>query len=408
MIEQLGIENFQSHEESILDFCPGVNTIIGTSNNGKSATVRGLRWLLFNKPNGIGFVSHWNLTDKGTLKKATRVWVKLSGEIGIARYRTKDENGYKIGEKKLEAIGQDLPEEVARLLNLTDVNFQNQLDAHFLLSESAGEVARFFNRTIRLDIIDTILAAVESKKRKNKAEAEALALTVKGYSEERAALEWIETADSYLAKAEALDEKLKGMRRDRDALISTAEEYDDNNLRSRSIDTTEAEAALTEIDSAILAKREAEKARDALKDSLEVYDAHQVSIDAFQGVGEAALLLTEIELVMEGLEEQKDQLEDLETDLLLYEKAEATLAKVESLPDIDDYLTKIEEKQKTIKADREAITILRGSLREYEEEEQTVQESAEAITELEAQLPDLCPMCGNPWDGADHDHKEAK
>lgn len=399
MIEQLGIENFQSHEESVFDLGPGVNTIVGTSNNGKSAVLRGLRWLLFNKPNGIGFVSHWNLTEKGALKNTTKAWVKLSGGINITRYRTKDENGYKIGEKNLEAIGQDLPEEVAKLLNITDVNFQNQLDAHFLLSESAGEVARFFNRTIRLDIIDTLLAAVESKKRKNKAEVESLAETVKDYVEELAGLGWIEMADTYLAKAEALDEKITSARRSRDTLAGTVEEYDDFLLVSRAIDTTDAEKAIETIETAIVYGRGYAKAKAELEESLGTFEDYQTTLYDLSKLPAVIDAVTKLELVTKVIEDAKEQIKDLETDLTVYEKAKASVTAAEALPDIDDYLTKIEEKQTAIALDRGAFKILCDTLEAVAELQSVIDDADAAIEAAEASLPDLCPLCGNPWDG---------
>jgi exonuclease SbcC len=408
MIEQLVLDNFQSHEESVFIFGPGINTIIGSSNNGKSAVLRGLRWLLFNKPNGIGFVSHWNLTDKGVLKKATQAHVVLSGGIGITRYRTKDENSYRIGEKKLEAIGQDLPEEVAKLLNLTDVNFQNQLDAHFLLSESAGEVARFFNRTIRLDIIDTLLAAVESKKRKNKAEVEALTEAVKAYGEELEGLSWLETADGYLAKAEVLDEKVKAARKDRAVLDETFLEYVDLRILSRSIDMDEPEAVLGVIDRIGLEVTAQKRGVEELSDGLSTFTDHQATLDGLAHIGETALLVTELELVAEGIEEAKEQVGDLESDLVLLAIEQKAARDAEKVPDIDGYLDRIEEKQTALALDRGTVRTLQDELETFEDSEEARTSAEAEIERLEATLPELCPMCGNPWDGADHDHGEAK
>jgi predicted phosphodiesterase len=49
-LERLVLENFQSHLRTELKLVPGLNVILGESNQGKSAIIRALHWLLFNEP----------------------------------------------------------------------------------------------------------------------------------------------------------------------------------------------------------------------------------------------------------------------------------------------------------------------------------------------------------------------
>ena len=65
MISGLLLKNFQSHKKTILHFHPGVNAIIGKSNSGKTAILRALYWIIYNRPSGISFVSFWNRDKKG-------------------------------------------------------------------------------------------------------------------------------------------------------------------------------------------------------------------------------------------------------------------------------------------------------------------------------------------------------
>jgi len=55
MIKYLQIQNFQSHKDSLLEFDPGVNVIVGSSDSGKTAVIRALRWLVWNRPSGDAF-----------------------------------------------------------------------------------------------------------------------------------------------------------------------------------------------------------------------------------------------------------------------------------------------------------------------------------------------------------------
>ena len=55
-IKQLRLKNFQSHEDTVLDFVPGLNVLLGNSDTGKSAIVRAIRWLFYNEPAGDEFL----------------------------------------------------------------------------------------------------------------------------------------------------------------------------------------------------------------------------------------------------------------------------------------------------------------------------------------------------------------
>lgn len=56
-IKSIEIENFQSHKYSKLDFSERLNVIVGPSDNGKSAIIRALKWVLFNEPKGTDFIT---------------------------------------------------------------------------------------------------------------------------------------------------------------------------------------------------------------------------------------------------------------------------------------------------------------------------------------------------------------
>ena len=145
MFKFLQIQNFQSHENTLLEFDSGVNVIIGSSDSGKTAILRAMRWLLTNRPGGDSFRSNWG---GDTI-------VNIHTEEGnIKRSKTAKDNMYVLNNQEFKAMGMDVPEEVKLLLNMNEVNLQGQLDAPFLLSNSSGEVAQYFNQIIQLDAID--------------------------------------------------------------------------------------------------------------------------------------------------------------------------------------------------------------------------------------------------------------
>ena len=56
MLKRIRIKNFQKHDKLDIEFSPNVTTIVGSSDSGKSAIVRALRWACLNKPNGNSFI----------------------------------------------------------------------------------------------------------------------------------------------------------------------------------------------------------------------------------------------------------------------------------------------------------------------------------------------------------------
>jgi exonuclease SbcC len=152
MLKSLSIKNFQSHKKTALEFHPGINVITGASDSGKTAIIRALRWLVYNRPTGEAFRSSWG--------GETTVSLSLDN-YSIQRTKDKAQNSYWLDSMEFKAFGTDVPEEIQQVLNLNDINIQQQLDRPFLLDDSPGEVAAHFNRVAHLDIIDKGLQNVQ-------------------------------------------------------------------------------------------------------------------------------------------------------------------------------------------------------------------------------------------------------
>ncbi len=202
MLQSLVIKNFQAHERIKIQLDSGITTIVGPSDVGKSAIIRAIRWVMLNQPRGADFIR----------EGADQVSVKLTLDSQIVK-RTRGDgvNSYEVGDKKFEAFNNDIPPEVARLLNVSGLNFQNQHDNVFWFSETAGEVSRQLNNIIDLGSIDKVLGYLNSQLR------EATGRVT--YSTERLeaariackALKPVEAADRELRRIEALDTHWKGL-----------------------------------------------------------------------------------------------------------------------------------------------------------------------------------------------------
>jgi len=174
MIKSIKLKNLFSHEDSLLNFSPGVNIICGKSNDGKSAIRRAICWVADNRPLGVGMIRYYYINgEKHLTEEALAELVKdANGKIiTVSRSKTKNSNGkYTIadGESKisLSSFGQAPPPEVLDVINLNEINIQRQLSPYFLAFDPPGQVATFLRSITKLNEIDSVCNLISSKLRK--------------------------------------------------------------------------------------------------------------------------------------------------------------------------------------------------------------------------------------------------
>ena len=152
MLHSIQISNLQSHKNTKLEFVPGLNVIVGPTDSGKTAIIRALKWLVWNRPQGDSIRSNWG--------GDTIVELQTDSNI-IKRTKTNQSNEYVLDKTKFNAVGTNIPEEIQIALNLDEINLQQQLDSPFLLTSSPGEVAKHFNKVVHLDMIDKSMQSVQ-------------------------------------------------------------------------------------------------------------------------------------------------------------------------------------------------------------------------------------------------------
>jgi len=156
MIQSVRLHNFESHQDSLFEFVPGVNIIVGATDSGKTAVIRSLKKAITNRPLGNDFVS-WPEVNDG---EDSSIEIKTDTDT-IVRSTGKQEE-YKLNDMVFHAFGTSVPEEVVKALNMNEINLKTQFESHFLLSLSAGEVASHYNKVARLDKIDRGTSNVNS------------------------------------------------------------------------------------------------------------------------------------------------------------------------------------------------------------------------------------------------------
>lgn len=392
MLDVVEISNYQSHEISRFEFCSGINVIVGPSDNGKSAVLRAICWVIENKPDGVGFVSHWNLTDKGVLKSPTVVSLFFDRRI-ITRRRGKDVNQYEIDGKVLDTVGRDVPPDVASALNMTEVNIQRQLDAHFLLSDSAGEVARILNRTIRLDDIDKLLALVEQKKRATRSSVEQVSIELDEVSNQVKDLGWIENVELLVEKCKTLSISSIGMKKNKEVLELLLREYSSLQQILQDCNTGSAEQDVEEV--LQLDKR--------LTDAKIDLNDLKISLDRFSAANDTLTSLKDLDAILEMVDKAASyistkaaleiQLRDLKESVLEYDKGLQVVNECGDLGELEECIQSINDLQVSRSKVASNLDVLRKMSNEFTILSLSISPINDEIVQLEESLPEICPVC---------------
>jgi exonuclease SbcC len=347
MIREIKIKNLQSHEDSTLVFSPNVNVIIGTSNSGKTAILRALNWVKNNRPLGIeNLASHWIVDGKGKLDD--EIEVKLTTDSAeVTRKRTKSENQYIVDDLILNVVKTDVPEQVTSMLKLTDTSIQNQHDSPFLLSKSNGEVAKFFNKVVNLEIIDKVLSNAESEKRKASRKIEDTIERISQLDKEIVQYDWLKNIDKVIKEIEVLETEV---------LDSKEKVKDLNNIIG-----------------------------DLMK---EIEVVHKSDI------------LRRLSFLIEKSEKKQILLEKMKNDNALLESKLAELKKELSVilrKEEIEALKQVINELRDLERGRINLNPLMKDITDLKEYNKSVSNYNSELINLKSKLPDVCPMCGNKY-----------
>lgn len=146
-INRVEIKNFQAHKHIVIDFVNGMNVIKGESNAGKSAILRAIYWVLYDKPNGSDFIT--------TGAKSCSVRLHLSNGFIIERKRTKSSSGSYLLTKPGDTIAQEfkgfsnsIPVDITNAHQMPElringtsyrINIASQLDTPFLIGNNSAD-----------------------------------------------------------------------------------------------------------------------------------------------------------------------------------------------------------------------------------------------------------------------------
>jgi len=193
-LREICLRNFQKHKDFRLLFDPGVNTIVGPTDIGKSSVVRAIRWVVFNRPLGDFFITRG--------EKFCSVSLYFLGEGEVVREKGEGINRYVLssnGDKLiLDSVGTDVPIKVRNFLRMGDVNFSLQHDPPFLFGLSGGELTRRLDDYFGLSEIEGIVNEVIRRERQVSSELSVLDTELEEVEGSISRLVWVREALSFL------------------------------------------------------------------------------------------------------------------------------------------------------------------------------------------------------------------
>jgi exonuclease SbcC len=238
MINSIQIHNYQTHKDTKINLSKGVNVITGESSQGKTALLRALIWALTNKPSK-GKPSWWD-------KNSSNVVVEFTDKTIIQRGRKKNLNYYKSSliNNDLTAFGQNVPDEIKQIVCMNDVNIHKQFDTPFLLSSTAGDVAKLLNKIVNLEIIDSSLFKANQKKRKEKQQLEFVEQRKIELEKELNNFGWLDNAEKDLNKINNIQTRYDNINKEYNEIediINSLERMDEGLLEINKLLTIENE-----------------------------------------------------------------------------------------------------------------------------------------------------------------------
>lgn len=197
MFKKIQVKDFQSHKSSVLDLHPNVNVIVGRSSSGKTAIFRAIQWLVYNRPLGTRFIRHGQEQSEVIIDEVKGV--KTSH--GKTNYRLTGMGNNTVGDTDWVS-GSSVPDVITKTLNINPINISNQLDTHFLITDSPGEVARVFNKIVNIEKADEYVSALTTKINSENNKINDLKEKVTDYKQRIADLDYLEDLEITVSNIE--------------------------------------------------------------------------------------------------------------------------------------------------------------------------------------------------------------
>lgn len=358
-MKKLTVENFQSHEQSELEFSPGLNVIVGPSDYGKSALVRALRWLFYNEPRGAEFIrvgaNHCRVTvelDDGTRISRTRA---RSGRNRYLLQRPGEE------EQVFEGFGSEVPAEIVEASGIrkvfiddrhkVELNFGGQLEGPFLLAENAAVRAKVIGQLGGVHIIDTAQKSVSSDLRRMRSEENQLAQEIEKVTEALQAYDHLPQLEEKISRLEETILKLEELEKKLSVLseLELQWKYQESELKKLQIlleqlaDVEEIEKLTGQLEASLSRFRELQQLAVELAEVENRLKQAELVLRETEQVSTAEKLAGEVEERFRRWKEFGDVARELALIERQLQKMEKVAERTEVLPEAEEVVSRFEE-----------------------------------------------------------------
>lgn len=351
MLDSITVQNVQTAKNIHLDLAPGINLIVGESDQGKTSIIRGLYDLITNAFS-FDILGNWNLPIKSRTAKTTIV---KDGHV-ISKIVAKTGSMYVLNGKEYKAPKQGIPDEIQSILNMDEINIQMQLDPHFLLQDiSSGKVAKRLNEVVGLSSIDTTTYNINHIVRQIEANKKAQKSLVDEYKKRLQELEWV-------------DDFEKG--------VNYMNTY---NERYETLSSLKEEASLCHVKlSKLYTKEEECESVIGLKPYVD---------SVAESINKGETVVSEIESAIKHLKELKrlaEKLDDLEKMSCLNDEIASIMDAIKKYETTKNELSKAQELHGTLEKLLETDVSLTTHIENTKEQLQKIMDDIE-----------MCPICGS-------------
>lgn len=161
MIKQITLHNFRTHKDTCIQLDSGINVFWGRSDHGKTSILRAINLIVNNRPLGPGII-----TD-GEDEASVEIVFSARGKEFTVGYNRGKNNKYTLEidgvVKEFTAFKQEVPQEIAELINFSELNIQPQFDPYFLIFDSPGQIATKIREIGKLDVLDNAVHISNNK-----------------------------------------------------------------------------------------------------------------------------------------------------------------------------------------------------------------------------------------------------
>jgi len=402
-INRVEIKNFQANKKRVIDFVDGLNVIKGESNAGKSAILRAIYWVLYDKPSGSDFIT--------TGAKSCSVKLHLSNGYIIERKRTKSSSGSYLltsqaGAQEFKGFSNSIPVEITNAHQMPElkingvsyrINIASQLDAPFLIGNTPSERLSLIGSLVDADRADDAKKDFQGQKVKKKTERNQIAEILKSKQKELIGYD-------YLAKMgkdiKVLQVALKRLEDEEKKIVELTDIYNEyNDLANESSDIDTRLTCIQLIDRDMINEYRTLIEEINVLEVLDTrHDANEAELDLINNtefedlspyVVEYAAVINELEK-LNSLESEYKDLSEMTFDFdYNIDELNSCISEYRSLLDEVNTLSELESEHEQL----ESPDNITNGIKEIEDELESIQDSKQAMLEELNKQEAVCPYC---------------